>query len=240
MAKRRMISCTIVGINEFIMLPKAAQALYFHLIANADDDGIVEGDAVMRLVRARRRDLEALTSAGYVYVLEPASNILYIPGWQSNNTIYNYRGTASIYRETLIEHFPAMKDALFKPRTDKKSQQIISETEEETKTTLGERETTTTNKSEYGRDFLARVGSATYEKPSLKSFNEVAKSQHIKLSADQIETIYEYLQSQDFYFSGKPIENLGKVLRWYEKNPDAIVGPQFPDDDNYVTGIIEW
>lgn len=229
-----MISCTIVGSNKFIMLPKAAQALYMHFIANADDDGIVEADSVMRLVRARRRDLEALASAGYVTVIEQASNIVYISGWQSTNTIYDYRGTASIYRETLLEHFPAMRDALFKPRIDKKSQQNVGETKSDTEIMLGEGETTN---NESG--FLARVGSVTYKTPSLKTFLEVAKEQHIKLSADQIETIYEYLQSQDFYFSGKPIENLGKVLRWYEKNPDAIVGPQFPEDDG-ITGLIEW
>lgn len=228
MAKRRMISCTIVGSNKFIMLPKAAQALYMHFVANADDDGIVEADSVMRLVRARRRDLEALASAGYVTVIEQASNIVYIPGWQSFNYIPKGRGTPSEYRETLIRHFPAIENALIKPRKADNLQQNDGITEAkqnpiQSKGSQSEPEANTEHPASVSAfpAFLGRVGGVS-EKPTLKMFLNVAQDNHIKLSVNQISAIYDHLEAANFMVSGRPIDNLGKVLRWYEKNQDAI------------------
>ena len=239
MAKRRMISCGLVSKERFIMLPKAAQALYFHLIANADDDGIAEGNTVVRLIRARRRDLEALTSAGYVYVLEPASNIVWITGWQSFNYIPKGRGTPSEYRETLLEHFPDIKDAIIKPKNADNWRQNdgLTETEQNlTETNLKGRETETVTVTD-GPFSGSGFGSAAL---SLEDLEKSCRRNHIKLSGSQLKQLYEQLKENDFTIGGQYIKDLGRVLRWYEKNPDAIVGPQFQEDDNYVTGIIEW
>lgn len=75
--------------------------------------------------------------------------------------------------------------------------------------------------------------------PSLKDLKKCCVMNHIHLSIDDLSRLYDQLKERDFTIGGEPIEDLGKVLRWYEKNPDAIVGPQFPDDDG-ITGLIEW
>ena len=75
---------------------------------------------------------------------------------------------------------------------------------------------------------------------SLEDLEKSCRRNHIKLSGSQLKQLYEQLKENDFTIGGQYIKDLGKVLRWYEKNPDAIVGPQFPEDDDYVTGIIEW
>ena len=42
MGDRRMISRTVVDSARFLKMPATSQNLYFHLVVNADDDGIVE------------------------------------------------------------------------------------------------------------------------------------------------------------------------------------------------------
>ena len=41
MAERRMTSKKIVDTDAFLDMPLSTQALYFHFIQNADDDGFV-------------------------------------------------------------------------------------------------------------------------------------------------------------------------------------------------------
>ena len=50
MGNRRMISKTVTQTQRFLRLPLEAQALYFHLIQNSDDDGVVEAFPVVRMI----------------------------------------------------------------------------------------------------------------------------------------------------------------------------------------------
>lgn len=45
MAERRMFSRSVVESARFLKMPVSSQNLYFHLVMNADDDGIVEAYA---------------------------------------------------------------------------------------------------------------------------------------------------------------------------------------------------
>ena len=49
MGDRRMISRTVVDSARFLKMPATSQNLYFHLVVNADDDGIVEAYKVMTM-----------------------------------------------------------------------------------------------------------------------------------------------------------------------------------------------
>ena len=84
-----------------------------------------------------------------------------------------------------------------------------------------------------------RLMNSESDMPSLKDLKKCCVMNHIHLSIDDLSRLYDQLKERDFTIGGEPIEDLGKVLRWYEKNPDAIVGPQFPEDDG-ITGLIEW
>ena len=55
-----MISKTITQTQRFLMLPLEAQALYFHLIQNSDDDGIVEDFPVVRMIGVSEDNLRLL------------------------------------------------------------------------------------------------------------------------------------------------------------------------------------
>ena len=64
-----MISKKVVESARFIKMPASSQNLYFHLVLNADDDGVVEAFTVMNLIRANEDDLRVLASKGFVQVL---------------------------------------------------------------------------------------------------------------------------------------------------------------------------
>ena len=81
-----MISIDIVESDRFCVLKASAQALYFHLNMNADDDGIVDKwKSILRYLRIKREHLDSLIDAGYVIELE--SGALLIADWLVHNRI---------------------------------------------------------------------------------------------------------------------------------------------------------
>lgn len=69
MAQRRMVSNTIVKSARFLKMPPTSQNLYFHLIMNAADDGVVEAFPIMRMIGSTEDDLKILMAKKFVYVL---------------------------------------------------------------------------------------------------------------------------------------------------------------------------
>lgn len=113
MAERRMFSKTIISSARFLKMPISSQALYFHLGLNADDDGIVEGFPVMRMVGATEDDLRVLASKGFVTVLNE-DLVTYIMDWNMHNKIRADRKVDSIYSGLLLQILPETK--LIAPR----------------------------------------------------------------------------------------------------------------------------
>ena len=64
-----MLSKTVVQTQRFLRLPLEAQALYCHLVVNADDDGIVEAFPIMRMINANEDSLNLLTLKQYLILL---------------------------------------------------------------------------------------------------------------------------------------------------------------------------
>ncbi len=50
MANKRMFSNQIINSDVFLDMNMSAQALYFHLNMNADDDGFVSPRKIMRML----------------------------------------------------------------------------------------------------------------------------------------------------------------------------------------------
>ncbi len=87
MAKeKRMFSSSITKHDEFLDMPISAQALYFHLNMEADDEGFVSNiKALIRQVRASEDDLKVLLAKRYVLKFE--SGVVVIKHWLIHNTI---------------------------------------------------------------------------------------------------------------------------------------------------------
>ena len=49
MAERRMFSKRIISSARFLRMAASAQALYLHLVMNADDEGVVEAFCIFRV-----------------------------------------------------------------------------------------------------------------------------------------------------------------------------------------------
>lgn len=97
MARKRMFSLDVVYTDKFISLPLPAQALYFHLGMQGDDDGFVSAPKlIMRGIGTTADDLAALESAGFVICFP--SGVLVITDWKINNDLKNdrYKETACI------------------------------------------------------------------------------------------------------------------------------------------------
>jgi uncharacterized phage protein (TIGR02220 family) len=98
MAQRRMLSKQITETDAFLDLPLSTQALYLHLIMNADDDGFL-GNArtVLRMVGGSNDDFKLLAAKQFIIVFE--DGITVIKDWRIHNYIQKDRYRSTIYSE---------------------------------------------------------------------------------------------------------------------------------------------
>lgn len=100
MAKRRMFSQQITDSDSFLDMPLSAQALYFHLGMNADDDGFVNSPKrIQRVIGANEDDLKLLIAKRFVLSFD--SGVVVIKHWKINNSIRQDRYTPTVYTEEL-------------------------------------------------------------------------------------------------------------------------------------------
>jgi len=93
-----MFSLKIVNTDAFIEMPLSAQALYFHLGMNADDDGFVSNARrVQRLVGAADDDMKILLMKRFILAFD--SGVIVIKHWRINNYIKGDRYTPTLYQE---------------------------------------------------------------------------------------------------------------------------------------------
>ena len=100
MAERRMVSKRIISTARFLRLPATAQALYFHLCLNADDDGVAEAYIVTRAAGCSENDLQVLAEKNFIRILNE-DFVVYILEWSEHNKIRADRKVDSIYKELL-------------------------------------------------------------------------------------------------------------------------------------------
>jgi phage replication initiation protein len=93
-----MFSKSITESDMFLDLPPSAQALYFHLSMNADDEGFVNNPKRIRKVcGANEDDLQHLIRNGFLIRFN--SGICVIIHWKINNTLRKDRFKATNYLE---------------------------------------------------------------------------------------------------------------------------------------------
>ncbi|MFV0363245.1 MAG: DUF6017 domain-containing protein [Suipraeoptans sp.] len=119
MGDRRMVSRKIVESASFLKMPATSQNLYFHLIVNADDDGIVEAYSVLAITKANEDDLRVLVSKEFVFVLNE-DLVAYIEDWLEMNYFRADRKKDSRYKALLLQQRPEVKLIEAKERSDTK------------------------------------------------------------------------------------------------------------------------
>ena len=98
MSERRMFAKSITESDAFLDLPLSAQALYFHLSMNADDEGFINSvKRIQRICGASDEDFRQLTNRAFVITFE--SGICVIKHWKINNRIRKDRECKTNYPE---------------------------------------------------------------------------------------------------------------------------------------------
>jgi len=90
-----MFSKDITNSSEFMMMSQTAQALYFHLGMNGDDDGFCEVYTVMRMTDSKPDDLRTLHEKGFIFAID--SRVAIIKDWHEHNQMRGDRYKPSKY-----------------------------------------------------------------------------------------------------------------------------------------------
>lgn len=94
MASRRMVNIRIIDSDNFLELPLSTQALYFHLLLRADDDGFINNPKrIQRLIGGSEDDFKLLIAKQYILTFD--SGVIVIKHWRMHNCIKKDR-----YHET--------------------------------------------------------------------------------------------------------------------------------------------
>ena len=98
MAEKRMFTGRITNSDFFKELPISAQALYFHLGMNADDEGFLNNaKSIQRSILASDDDMDMLVEKKFIYRFP--SGVVAIKHWKMHNTIQPSRLKATQYTE---------------------------------------------------------------------------------------------------------------------------------------------
>lgn len=98
MASKRMFSEEITKSDAFQDMPLSAQALYFHLNMEADDDGFIDAPKrIKRSIGASDDDLKLLISKRFLISFD--SGIVLVKHWLINNSIRKERYKPTVYQD---------------------------------------------------------------------------------------------------------------------------------------------
>ena len=90
MAERRMFARSVIDSDAFLDMPLTAQALYFHLGMQGDDDGFVGNPKrTQRAIGAADDDMRLLLAKGFIYAFD--SGVIVIRHWKMHNYIQSDR-----------------------------------------------------------------------------------------------------------------------------------------------------
>ena len=96
MAEKRMLSKKVLDTDAFLDMPLSAQALYFHLVINADDEGFVGNPKRIRdYIGADESDLDLLIEKKFVLMLK--SSVAVIRHWKIHNTLARPLSSDSVH-----------------------------------------------------------------------------------------------------------------------------------------------
>lgn len=96
MAQKRMFSKKITQTDLFLDMPLSAQAFYFHLNLEADDDGFVSNvKTLRRITNASEDDLRLLIAKQFLIAFE--NGVVVVKDWRIHNYIKKDRYSETIY-----------------------------------------------------------------------------------------------------------------------------------------------
>lgn len=195
---------------QFLQLPTECQALYFHLQLDADDDGVVEPFAVMRMLGSAPDNLKLLVAKRFLIELND-DEVCFIKDWREHNEIRADRLVPSIYRELLQKKIPGIQLTLPKARSDVKDNTRRLENvsvntqaigQEEVKTVLSEVKKKYTEKDMAMAELLSSL--------IQKNTPEWENKSSLESWAEDINKL--------FRIDGRTYEQIEYMIRWVQKD----------------------
>ena len=102
----------LVKSAKFLILPATSRLLYFYLLTECDDDGVVDAFPILRISGTEMGDLKILMDNHYVELLEEPT-VVYLPHFLIHNSNLDIRRKKnSDYLEALARKFPEAKIAV--------------------------------------------------------------------------------------------------------------------------------
>lgn len=98
MANRRMLNKMVVESDPFFEMPADSQALYMHLVLNADDEGFVGNPETIRRMTGFSRDSLRLLIAKE-FLISFQSGVVVVTHWEMQNKIQPSRKTKTIFTD---------------------------------------------------------------------------------------------------------------------------------------------
>jgi len=207
MAQKRMFSLQIVDTDAFLDMPLSTQALYFHLIMRADDEGFIDNHKrIMRLINCQEDDIKILIAKRFMLKFD--SGIMVCKHWLIHNTIRMDRFNKTVYedeRKSLkIKSNKAYTENVIPNGTQRLPQVKLS------KVKLSKVKTSLSDKSDEEDLRLSRLlynrildNNPNNRKPNIKSWaKEISLMRRIdKRTIKQIEYVINWCQQDNFWQS---------------------------------------
>ncbi|MDN3073244.1 DnaD domain protein [Enterococcus faecalis] len=225
MAQRRMVSNTIVRSARFLKMPPTSQNLYFHLIMNADDDGVVEAFPIMRMIGSTEDDLKILMAKTFVYVLND-DLVTFINSWTEHNKIRKDRKVDSIYKDLLLKVVP---DIDYR-ESKKKSESFDRQMSDSCLSNDG------IGKDRLGEDRLGKesIGKGSRERKKQEALQSNEKAlQSNSYVTESNSHVTKRRDREDIEKSRSREEGLKKIYHYYESNGFGTLAQKTMQDFDY-------
>ena len=221
MAEKRMLSKKVLDTDAFLDMPLSAQALYFHLAINADDEGFIGNPKRIRdYIGAGEDDLALLIEKRFVILFK--SGVVVIRHWKIHNTLRRDRSHPTLFAEEkaglIVEDNGAYSDRFFdsihvnqtvtalQPNDNHVSTEDKIE-EDRLKEDKGEEVNTPENEDPNP--------SKRFRKPSISDIAAYCAANGYKLDAHRF---YDYYESNGWRVGKTPMKNWQAAIRNWERN----------------------
>ena len=200
MASRRMFSKRIISSAKFLQMPLEAQALYFHLAINADDDGIAEAYPITKLLGTAPDVIKILLAKDFIKQLNEDQVVL-INNWIEHNNIRADRKIDSFYKKLLPETIKVIEA---KPRSDVK----------DNSRRVGGQSTDGIGKDRIGKDRIGKVRERiSFSPPSLSEVSEYCLERKNDINPENFVDFYE---SKGWLVGKNKMKNWKASIRTWE------------------------
>jgi hypothetical protein len=184
MAEKRMFTQKIIDSDPFTEMPLSAQALYFHLNMNADDDGFVNNPKkITRSIGAAEDDLKLLIAKRFIIAFD--NGVVTIKHWRMHNTLKKDRYKPTQYQE----QFALLDVKGNSAYTEKRNGSTLEPDWNQSGTELEPQysiEENSIDKISIEREYKTDTGSSS---PTEKNYNTYGKFKNVLLTTEEFQAL---------------------------------------------------